>query len=130
MSRKIFGVIVLLVVIAIAITAVGIVGIGRINSSAEQLGRLAARSVNLTVMDRIVQQRAAATLRIIINSNPALIERQINEAFLPAEKAMEVELASYITNFPENPTPEMKQRPVEAKKRWDAYVAATARSPN
>ncbi len=127
MSKKIFGVVILLVVVAIIITVVSVLGIGWINQSTEQLGRLAARSVNLTVMDRILQQRAEATLRIIINTDPALIQRNIEERFIPSERAMDAELASYAGNFPVDATEEMRQRPGEIKKRWDAYVAATAK---
>ncbi len=125
MSKKIFGVILLLVAVSVVITAVSVAGMRRINASTEQLGRLAARAVNLTVMDRILQQRGEAVLRIILNTDAAAIRKITDERFRPTEKAMEAEIADFTNHLPANPTEEMRQQPEEIKKRWTVFVKAT-----
>ncbi len=125
MSRKIYSIIGLLVLVAVLITAVSVYGISRINESTEQLGRLANRSVNLNRIDRIALSRSLAAVRIIVASSPTRIKEIVDTMFLPTEREMEEELADYVSNFPENPTDEMRSHPVTIKSFWDEYVKIT-----
>ncbi len=126
MAGKIYSIVGLLIIIAALITGVSIYGIGQINSSTEQLGRLSNRTVNLSAIDKITLSRVAASLRIIVATSPERIKEIQDTMFAPTEREMEAELADYVANFPDNPSEELKSYPIRIKALWDEYVKATA----
>ncbi len=126
MSGKIYSIIISLLVIAAIITGVSIYGITRINEETDRLGRLANRSLNLSKVNEISQGRSIATLRIINATDPGRIRQLTDQFFAPLEQAMTDELADYQTNFPDNPTEDMRQRPGRIRDLWNEVVRTTA----
>ena len=86
LAGKIYGIVVLLVIIALAIAGVGVYGISSINERTDQLGRIANRAVALNRMDRTSLARSEGAARIIIASSPEDIKGVVETMFLPSEK--------------------------------------------
>ena len=126
MSGRIYSIIISLLAISVIIAGISIYGISKINEDTDRLGRLANRSLNLSRMSEISQGRSIGTLRIMIATSPERIKQLTEQYFAPAEQAMVDELADYQTNFPANPTEEMKQRPQRIQELWGAVVRTTA----
>ncbi len=126
MSGRIYSIIISLLLISVLITGVSIYGISRINEETDRLGRLANRSLNLSKVNEISQGRSIGTLRIMIATSPERIKQLTDQYFAPLEKAMTDELADYQTNFPDNPTEDMKQRPGRIRDLWNEVVRTTA----
>lgn len=127
MSKKIYCIIALLVLVSVIITGVSVYGIGQINESTKELAGVSNRSINLNRVDRIALQRALAAIRVIVATSPERIKQIQDTMFAPTERDMEAELADYVANFPDNPSDELKSRPVRIKAFWDEYVKATTR---
>jgi methyl-accepting chemotaxis protein len=126
MKGKIYGVIALLVVVALIIIGNAINGIMDINASAQQLGRFAKRAGNLLVMETALRDRLTGSLRTILADNPERI-KEINDTILqPSEKAMDAEIEGYRTNLPVDAPPDMLARPEKMREMWGEYLKITA----
>ena len=126
MAGKIYSIVGLLVLIAVIITGVSIYGIGRINDSAEQLGRMGNRAVALNRVDRVSLARAEGVARTIVATTPEEIKEVIDTMFLPSERDMETELKNYTDNLPANANEEQKAVTGRVRALWGDYVKATA----
>ncbi len=110
MAGKIYSIVALLILVAAIIAGVGIYGLREINTSTEQLGRLANRSVNLSVFENQALLREVGTLRMIINTDPAILAGLREKYLVASDRDMRAEIEDYQHNFPENPPPEMVER--------------------
>jgi CHASE3 domain sensor protein len=124
-GKKIFGVVFLLVAVALVISVVSIIGLRRLDDSTTQMEHTANRSESLVQMERIAQERVTATLRILVNTDPAEIKRVKREDFGPTEEAMVAALETYARNLPSDADAEVKRRPAKIRELWDAYVDAS-----
>ena len=129
MSKKIYGVVALLAAVAVFIAVFSISRIGRINEITQNLEDTAVRAVSLVRMNRILNQRALNTLRILNANNPEEI-KELEEAELAAtESEMDDTLQEYADNIPDNaPNIDDLKKNVEGlRDLWGKYVAAGKR---
>ena len=125
MSKKIFGVVALLVAVAVIISAVSITSIGNLNGSTEALAQQAERNIQLVIIDRATRKRQAATLRLIINTDPARLESIVKEQYEPTSAEYAGAVAAYKENIPENAPDEMKSRMGVIQGLWDPFTTLT-----
>ncbi len=118
LSRKIYLIISLLIVIAAGITVVAVLGITRLNTATSTLGIIGNINTNLANIDSYVVRRPEATLRIMTVSDPnkrASVEKEI---FRPLEAKMAEELLSYERNSRMTGSAELQRRPALVKNLW------------
>ncbi|MDR2945341.1 MAG: MCP four helix bundle domain-containing protein, partial [Candidatus Adiutrix sp.] len=126
MKSKIYGTILLLVIVAIGIMGVFIFGITGINTSTLALGSQAKRAVNLTAIDAIALTRSVGMVRLILAATPERRQEIFEDYVQASETRMAAELEDYRKNIPTDADEEMRNRPVRVKTAWDAYVKSTA----
>ncbi|MDR0362479.1 MAG: methyl-accepting chemotaxis protein [Planctomycetota bacterium] len=125
MSRKIFGVVALLAGVAVVITGVTIYGLGRLDSTRQRLTMAGNRTASLIRINRFNWERNAATLRIITNTDKAVIDRIMTDTFASIEKGMVDEIDAYEKNIPDDAGDDLKRRPEELRKLWAALDATS-----
>ncbi len=125
MSKKIFSVILLLSAVTVIIAGVAIFGIREISDSSRTLMLTANRTANLNRINRINWERCALTLRIITNTDIAIINSIRNGAYKNTEETMANEIGLYQANIPADADALLKGRPAEIRKRWDALIATS-----
>ena len=125
MSKKIFAVVALLVAVAVIISAVSIVSIGSLNENTIALAEQAERGVQMIIIDRATQKRQAATLRTIINTDPARLAAVIKDMYEPTSAEFAEAVAAYKANVPGDADEEMKSRTGILQGLWDAFVKET-----
>ncbi len=127
MKGKIYSAVAVLVLVAVVIVAVAIYGILNINSDVQALGRQAKRAVNLSTIDSIVLSREIGSLQLILATDPERKQELVKNYLDASEANMAQEIADYLTNFPEDATPEMLARPKTIQELWNVYVRSTNR---
>ncbi len=125
MSKKIFSVIILLSAVTVIITAVAVLGLRQIGEGTRLLILAANRTNSLGHFNQLNWERAAATLRLIITTNPAAMDNIRTNSYAMTETAMANELETYKANIPEDSDDLQKSRPGEIQKRWNALVASS-----
>jgi hypothetical protein len=124
MSKKIFSIVILLIVVAVVIMCLGLYSINTLNEQMESTGRLAQRSVAMNQMDRTMVERRLAIFTLINETEPDRINAA-NKAAQDTEPAFAAILARYKDNFPVPIPPEMASRANTIQKLWDDYVKVT-----
>ncbi|MCD8141336.1 MAG: MCP four helix bundle domain-containing protein, partial [Planctomycetaceae bacterium] len=125
MSRKIFAIIFLLLVVAIIILGIGIYSIRRLSADMAEIGATSKRNGNLNVMDKVVLNRRIATTSIIQSVDEAEMRRMMDTDFRAIEKEMDDLLATFQSNMSVPPTPRQQEIFNDVRKEWDAYVGVT-----
>ncbi len=125
MSKKIFSVILLLSAVTVIITVVAVFGLRQIGENTRLLILAANRTNSLGHFNQLNWERAAATLRLIITTNPAAMNDIRTKTYALTETEMANELEVYKTNIPEDSDDLQKSRPGEIQKRWNALVASS-----
>ncbi len=125
MKGKIYSAIALLALVTVVIVAVAVSGIMGINESAQTLGSLAKRSLNVSAIESIALTRRIGVLQMLIA--PTAERRQEVHAvfFVPTENGMAAELEDYRNNFPDDASEEMLARPKKIRELWDEYAKYT-----
>ncbi|MCD8351256.1 MAG: methyl-accepting chemotaxis protein [Planctomycetaceae bacterium] len=103
LSKRIYLIVGLLIVVAVVIMGVGLYSIVEISSEAMALGRQGKRAVNISAVDRYLMQRRFNTLRIIFSSDVNEMRNLINGPFKEAEDGMLREAEDYQKNWPSDP---------------------------
>ncbi|MCD8138604.1 MAG: MCP four helix bundle domain-containing protein, partial [Planctomycetaceae bacterium] len=127
LSKRIYLVVGLLIVVAIVIMGVGLYSILEISSEAMALGRQGKRAVNIASVDHYLMLRRYNTLRIIQSTDPAEMRSIINGDFKGAEEGMLREAEDYQKNWPSDPAMVQSLRADLDKlfQLWNEYVKAT-----
>lgn len=123
MSKKIFSIIAMLLVLALAIFGLGSYSISLLNSEMASLNRRAKRTVNLNMMDKIVLERQIAMEGLIASNDEKEMEGIFQERIQVQDRLMEEELAKFTDNFSDNLTPEQRERPAAIKRMWEQLNA-------
>ncbi len=124
MSGRIFGVIILLLALALGVMGLGLYSINRLGGEANDLGRRSGRAVTLSLMNRVVLERDIA-LTDLLRTNDAAAKRDILEKRMAGELGeMDAILAQYATYFAPEEAAVLAERGGEIRKRWQAYVDA------
>lgn len=118
LSKKIFGIVVMLLAIAVVILFLGAYGIVRLNAEIASLTRDASRAINLTMMDKQMVGREVAIFKLLSTTDEKLMETIISGEMAAQDSAMEDELKRYAGNFPENATREQLERPRKIREMW------------
>ncbi len=127
MSRKIFCIVGLLVILAAGIMAMGIFSINSLMEDAGNLGLIARRANALNAMDKVVLQRLIAMGDVIDSTDEEEMTRLVDGPLKQTETDLERELAEYETNFPAHVTPELRSYPPKIRSLWVDYVTVTNR---
>ncbi len=125
MSRKIFSIVLLLLVVAVVILGIGIFSIRRLSSDMANIGTTSKRNGNLNVMDKILLSRRIATTTIIQSIDEAEMRKLIDTEFRGLEKQMDDLLLAFQQNMSVPPTARQTEIYNTVRKEWDAYVAVT-----
>ncbi|MCD8350799.1 MAG: methyl-accepting chemotaxis protein, partial [Planctomycetaceae bacterium] len=125
MSRKIFTIIFLLLIVALIILGIGIYSIRRLSSDMADIGMTARRNGNLNVMDKVVLGRRIAASSIIQSVDEAEMRRMIDTDLRALEKEMDDLLVAFQGNMSVPPTARQTEILNTVRKDWDAYVAVT-----
>lgn len=125
MSKKIYAVILLLLVVGVAIMGMGMYSIGRLNGETEALARRAERAVTLNLMDRQFLERGMI-LNSILRTSDEAVKRSLYEGPMrDADTNMRRYVEHYQKFFSNNMTDEQKRHAPEILTRWDGFVRAT-----
>ncbi len=124
MSKKIYGIVALLICICFAIMLIGIYGVRALGNSLTMLSTLANRNSNYTTISAL-QLRRRINLQLVLSGTtdeeiraPANRLDEINDLFMK-------ELASLRGHLPENPTPAQLNGLADLEKYWKKYVEIT-----
>ncbi len=103
MAKKIYMIIVLLIVVALFIMGLGLWSISQISSEAMALGRQGKRAVNISAVDRYLLQRQVLMNEIVASTDEAEMKKTIEGPFKQVELDIVKESEEYQANFPSNP---------------------------
>ncbi len=132
MSRKIFGIILMLIVVALIIMGVGMYSINAITEDALALGRQGKRAVNISRVEAYLLQRQLYMEEIIASSDEAFMRRMIDEPMKQVEADIIAESEDYRRNWPSNPD-QVRILTDDLNKlfsAWGQYVDVTAQVAN
>ncbi|MCD7896769.1 MAG: methyl-accepting chemotaxis protein [Planctomycetaceae bacterium] len=124
LSKKIYGIVLFLLIIAVGITGMAIYGITRLGGSLETMAGLANRSVNYNHM-------SSFQLRRRINLMQMLMATTVEEKQGPARRLQEIdkqfedEVESLRSNLPAVMTPIQATAIENIQKTWGKYVEIT-----
>ena len=125
MSKKIYGVVILLAGVAILITVMAFYSLSVVTSETDALGRLAKRSNAINAMGAIIQQRQIIMNTVIANTNEDEMQAMINGPMKGTETAFEKELVEYQANFPSQNAEQLQEYTRRLKKDWEEFVSGT-----
>ncbi|MDR3211244.1 MAG: methyl-accepting chemotaxis protein, partial [Planctomycetota bacterium] len=126
MSKKIFTIIFILLLVAVVILGVGLYSITRLNSVLELTELRSGQSNALHTIDRTFLSRRIAIDSMLLTNNNDEIKRIFDGEFKDTEIVMASEIADYASNLPPGSTQEVMARPGRIKVLWDEYVNVTA----
>lgn len=128
MRGKIFGIIILLLVVAVIILGIGIYGIQSLNSEMEGIGFFARRNINLNIMDKIALERRIATDAIIASLDEVEMKNMIDKDLADTDRRMNDELRSFENNFSNPPSARQREILNTVREYWTAYVDVTSKA--
>ncbi len=130
MARKIYSIILVMLIVAVVIVGIGLYSINELTESTAALGRQAKRAVNLNVMDRLVLERRTATTDIIQSVDESVMSNLIQNEMKRIADAMEAEIQSFHNNFPQPPSPTQITYVETVRKLWNEYEQLTLAAAN
>ena len=132
MSKKIYAIAVILIVLALLIVGIGINSVRGLSAEAMALGRQGKRAVSISSVDRFLLQRELLTNQIIQNSNEREMTQLIQGPFKDVETGIVAESEEYQKNFPIDPAQAqaLNTELQQLFKLWGDYVTVTAEVAN
>ena len=124
MAKKIFGIVILLVVICIAILVVGIYSVDTLGGSLTTLSGVAKRNVNYATMSDLQLRRRINLLLVLRATTDEEIKGPSNRLDEINTRFME-ELDALRNNLPPNPAVFLKQGVEDLERTWKKYVEVT-----
>ena len=124
MSKKIFSVILLLIVIAMAITGIAIYSIDRLGDSLQTMSGLANRSINYNVLSSL-QLRRRINLQILLAESDAEAMKGPAKRLEEIGQQFQEELVSLQGNMPAVMSQAQSEAVPGIQQRWAKYVEAT-----
>ncbi len=125
MSRKLYLIFSIMLVLAVVIGALGLYGVNRLAGAMTQLGQQARRTVSLNVMERINQERWNLTNVIIQSLDESDMRKMIDSDLKRYDDLMQAELATYYDNFPKPVTPAREANVQKIRDLYAAYAKVT-----
>ena len=127
LAGKLYSVVALTIVVAIAIMCLGLYSINKLTASMEDTSLQSFRTLNMYGIQLIALNRRVATEAIVATTDEAEMKRLMDGDMDNLESQMTAELASYQSNFNTPPTPAQLENAATLKKLWDDYAAVTDR---
>ncbi|MCC8179756.1 MAG: methyl-accepting chemotaxis protein [Planctomycetes bacterium] len=125
MSKKIYAIVVLLVVVTLVIVGIAFYSIDQLGDTTDSLGRLARRSTAASMMDRILLERQIAMQQVVDSTDEAEMQRIIDTEGARTDRDMATQIQNFIDALPPNATQEMRVIPENVRKLWADYSKAT-----
>ncbi|MCD7895129.1 MAG: methyl-accepting chemotaxis protein, partial [Planctomycetaceae bacterium] len=125
MSRKLYLIFSIMLVLAVAIGGLGLYGVNRLAGAMTQLGQQARRTVSLNVMERLTLERWNLTNVIIQSLDESAMRTMIDTDLKRFDDLMQAELATYYDNFPKPVTPAREANVQKVRDLYAAYATVT-----
>ena len=103
MAKKIYSIVVLLLVVALIILGIGVYSISEITTNMAALIRQSRRVNFIDEVDKLVLERRIATDAVITSVDEDEMQRMIDGAMTQIEDRMDEALAQYAANFDSPP---------------------------
>ncbi len=130
MSKKIFSIVIILLLLAVTLTVVALTGIKRLDYQANYLARRSTRLLAASFIDNILLEREVA-INEVVRTRDITRRQEIIAKDMAQQEARFVEmLERYRTNFSEQNFKTRDQDVAELRKRWDEYSNLTHESAN
>ena len=130
MRGKIFAIMVLLLLVAVIILAIGIFSIRSLNRDLAAVGEVTRRNIDLNMMDKLILQRRIATDAIIVSLDESAMSAMINENMKGIADGMDAMLADFQANMSVPPTDRQNEIYATVRKGWDDYARITLEAAN
>ena len=124
-SKKIYVIVGMLLIIAMIILSVGVYGTNNLSSTMQDLVRQARRVIIVGDAESIALQRRITTESAIKTVEEDEIKKLIDNDMLALEVQMEAVLKTYVENFDSPPTAVQLENEQNTRKLWNDYVAIT-----
>ncbi len=125
MSAKIYSIVFGLLFLAVIILGIGLYSVSYLGGEARELGDTSGRAVGLNLMDRQLLERQLTVNTILRVATEKEKQDLIDTRLKATETEMNRLLVRYREYFPDDSPAEMLERPVEIRKRWNAFVEAS-----
>ncbi len=123
MSKKIYAVMALLVIVAIGITGLATYSLYSIANVTEEVAALANRGTALNNMDKLILDRTIITREINLSTSEEEIAGLIAGRLLENEQAMQAYMKLYEDNLTDNSSDEAKALPRQIGDLWALFVS-------
>ncbi len=123
MSKKIYAVMALLVIVAIGITGLATYSLYSIANVTDEVAALANRGTALNNMDKLILDRTIITREINLSTSEEDIAGLIAGRLLENEQAMQQYMKLYEDNLSENSSDEAKALPRQIGDLWALFVS-------
>ncbi|MDR1611445.1 MAG: methyl-accepting chemotaxis protein [Planctomycetota bacterium] len=124
LSKKIYLVVLLLILIAAAITGLSLYSIGRLNEGLGTMTGLANRSINLNNLSNLQMERKANLQTLLLETGDEAMKAPARR-LAELEKLFDEELASFRANLPAVLSEVQKGAAPGILERWKKYVEVT-----
>ncbi len=125
MAKKIYAIVVLLLVVAFVILGLGVYGMLNMSGVMSAVIRQANRLTNVSTVERIALQRRIAVVAVMNSAHEDAMRALIDNDVKKTEDDMEAELKAYVSNFDSPPTPGQIEFESSLRKFWNDYVSVT-----
>ncbi|MCC8116531.1 MAG: methyl-accepting chemotaxis protein [Planctomycetes bacterium] len=125
MSKKLYAVVFLLVIIAVILVGISFYSIRTLLAEGGNVARRASRTLALSLMDRYILERQLAMSDIIANEVEAEMQSIIDTRFKATEDRFAEQLAEYGKNFSPANYSQRDIRQARIQDLWNGYVKAT-----
>ncbi|MCD8350467.1 MAG: methyl-accepting chemotaxis protein [Planctomycetaceae bacterium] len=122
MSRKIYCVLGLLIILSLAIVGLSVYNLRTISAVAENLVYLGNRSAALNNIDKAILERTIITREVNSATDEKVIADLINGRMAQTDAHVQDYLALYEANIPENAEPAMLATTGQLRDLWKAFV--------
>ena len=130
MSKKIYGIVALLVFVGLLITGIGLYSINRLTNAIGSISLQSNRALALNNVDKVILNRRIAAVAIIQSTDENEMKKMIDEDLRRTEDAMNGELTFFEKNFNSPPSEAQRDALATIKKYWSEYVAVTTQVAN
>ncbi|MCD8349975.1 MAG: methyl-accepting chemotaxis protein [Planctomycetaceae bacterium] len=123
MSKKIYAIMVFFIVIAVAITLMGIYGINRLGDNMAALSRLANRAIDYNTISSL-QLRRRINLMVLLSGSGAVSQDPV-QRLQEIGREVDVQIGRIQSHMPATMTPAQQGTVPGIRQRWNRYVEVT-----
>ncbi|MCC8164722.1 MAG: methyl-accepting chemotaxis protein [Planctomycetes bacterium] len=127
MAKKIYSIVFILLVVAVAILGLGIYSVSTLNSTMASLGRQSQRAVSLNLIDKHTLERRIVTTQIIESVDENQMKAWMDKDLKAVETSMAAAIQEFADNFEQPLTQQQTTYINSIRNYWDEYVKVTNR---